>query len=165
MDLWTDTVWRQFAAAIDMMDHAIAACPDRVWDDGATPPNLVWYSAFHAAFFLDLYLSGSVEGFAPPAPFTMSEADPRGVMPERTYTKEELRTYLAHSRAKCRGVMEALTEERARRRHRFPWGELTFAELLLDNLRHVQHHAAQINLLLRQKADVGSPWIATTRKP
>ena len=30
------------------------------------------------------------------------------------------------------------------------------AKLLLYNMRHVQHHAAQLNLLLRQSLDVGS---------
>ena len=28
-----------------------------------------------------------------------------------------------------------------------------FAELLLYNLRHVQHHAGQLNLMLRQETD------------
>src|SRR5947207_4854555 len=120
MNLWQDTVWRQFAAAIDMMDNALAACPDALWDDGSEPPARFWYSAYHAMFFLDLYLSGSDPRFAPPAPFTMSEADPRGILPERTYTKAELRGYLAHSRAKCKAALEAMTDESARARHRFP---------------------------------------------
>ena len=30
---------------------------------------------------------------------------------------------------------------------------MNFAELPLYNMRHVQHHAAQLNLLLRQAAD------------
>ena len=30
-----------------------------------------WYVVYHALFWLDLYLSGAVEGFAPPAPFTL----------------------------------------------------------------------------------------------
>ena len=33
-------------------------------------------------------------------------------------------------------------------------------EILFYNLRHVQHHIGQLNLLLRQKADVAAEWIA-----
>jgi hypothetical protein len=47
--------------------------------------------------------------------------------------------------------MEALTEETALRRCRFPWGEVSFVELLLYNMRHVQDHAAQLSLRLGQK--------------
>ncbi len=64
-----------------------------------------------ASFFLDYYLSESEEGFAPPAPFTLSESDPSGVMPERTYDKDELRTYLEHGRKKCRARIESLTDD------------------------------------------------------
>ena len=31
--------------------------------------------------------------------------------------------------------------------------------LHLYNMRHVQHHAAQLNLILRQVLDKGSPWV------
>jgi len=30
----------------------------------------------------------------------------------------------------------------------FPWGELCFAELLIDNMRHVQEHGAQLRMFL-----------------
>ena len=38
--------------------------------------------------------------------------------------------------------------------------ELTFAELLLYNMRHTQHHAAQLNLILRQETDAAPGWVA-----
>ena len=41
----------------------------------------------------------------------------------------------------------------------FPWGPFIYAELLLYNMRHVQHHAAQLNLLLRQTEHKGSRWV------
>ena len=65
-------VWRQFGAAIEMLGNAIRACPDEIWSDRSRRPEF-WYVAFHTLFFLDLYLSDSVDGFAPPAPFTLDE--------------------------------------------------------------------------------------------
>ena len=165
MDGWNRIVWRQFGAAIDMLDGALAACPGRVWDDPDDPPrSRFWYMAYHCLFFLDLYLTGESEGWHPPAPFTLDEGDPRGLLPERTFAKGELRGYLAFSRRKCRATLEALTDERAGRLCRFPWGEMSFGELLLDNMRHVQHHTAQLNLVLRRKTDSAPPWIASVRE-
>jgi hypothetical protein len=149
---------QQLGASIDMLENALLACPDEVWADRSQPPEF-WYVTYHALFFLDLYLSGSVEGFTPPAPFTLGELDPAGLLPERPYGKDELRAYLEHGRKKCLTVIEALTDERAREHCTFPWGEVSFMELLLYNMRHVQHHAAQLNLILRQKTASAPRWV------
>ena len=159
---WRASLWRQFGASIDMLENAMLACPDELWGDRSQRPEF-WYVVYHTLFWLDLYLSGSVEGFTPPTPFTLVELDPAGLLPERVYTKEELRTYLEHGRQKCRVTIEALTEERARKRCRFGWGEASFEELLLYNLRHVQHGAAQLNLVLRQKTGSAPRWVAQTK--
>ena len=157
---WRDVLWHQFGAAIDMLENAMAACPDELWSDRSRQPEL-WYVAYHTLFWLDLYLSESMEEFAPPAPFTLDELDP-GLMPERPYTKAELQSYLEHGRRKCRAAIEALTDERAGRNCGFEWVDVNGAELLLYNMRHVQHHAAQLNLLLRQTIDSAPRWVRRT---
>jgi hypothetical protein len=168
--LWRPIIWQQFGAAIDMLDNALVACPDELWqaglwDDESAPPGLseFWYVAYHTLFWLDLYLSGSVEGFAPPAPFTLDELDPAGLLPERVYTKDELRSYLEHTRTKCQATIAALTDEQARRPCRIGRGEVSFAELLLYNMRHVQEHGAQLNLLLGQKTRWDPGWVAKAK--
>jgi hypothetical protein len=156
--VWKEIVWRQFGAALEMLENAVLACPAELWGEGGRRPEF-WYVVYHTLFFLDLYLSGSAEGFAPPEPFTLDELDPAGVMPGRVYTKEELSDYLRHGREKCRATVGALTDEGARARCTFRWGEVSFAELLLYNMRHVQHHAGQLNLLLRQETDAAPGWV------
>lgn len=155
-------IWQQFGAAIDMLDNAVRACPDAVWSDRSQDPEF-WYVAYHALFWLDLYLSGSVEGFAPPPPFGLEELDPAGLLPERPYTKDELQTYLKHCRHKCRATIEALTDEQAARPCRLSRGEISFLELLLYNMRHVQEHAAQLSLILGQKIGWSAPWVARAK--
>jgi hypothetical protein len=157
-------IGRQLGAAIDMLDNAMAACPDPIWDDGSGL-HAFWYLAFHTLFWLDLYLAGSVEGFAPPSPFTLEELDPAGVIPGRPYAKAELHGYLTHCRRHLQGTIEGLTEETAGRRCRFGWGEASYLELLLYNLRHVQHHVGQLNLMLRQKAGNAPRWVARGAAP
>jgi DinB superfamily len=151
-------LWSQFGAAIDTLENAMIACPDDLWGDQKREPQF-WYLVYHTLFWLDLYLSDSAEGFAPPAPFTLEELDPAGVLPERAYTKSELQTYLEHGHKKCRTVIEALTDERASERFRSGSVDLSVLELLLHNMRHVQHHAAQLNLILRQTIDSAPRWV------
>lgn len=164
---WRTVIGPQSGAAIDMLNNALRACPDQLWRDPlwnheSERPEFAqfWYIAYHTLFWLDCYLSGSVEGFVPPAPFTLDELDPAGLLPERAYSKDELLVYLQHCREKCRATIEALTDEKARQRCIFAWGEVSFAEVLLYNMRHVQEHAAQLNLILGQKTGSASGWVA-----
>ncbi len=165
--IWKTTIWGQFGAAIDMLENAMRACPAEVWSDPHKRPEWVardvvgfWYVAFHTLFFLDFYLSDSEAGFSPPPPFTLDELDPAGLLPERPYTKDELLGYLEHGRRKCRAAIESLTAARAGERCGFERPDLTVAELLLYSMRHVQHHTAQLNLLLRQHTDAAPRWVA-----
>jgi hypothetical protein len=173
--LWRTMLWKQFGAAIDMLDNAVVACPDElwrqpVWQDQSNPPRSAdfWYVAYHALFWLDLYLFGSAEGFAPPAPFSLEELDPAGVVPQRPYSKAELRPYLASLRKKCHTTIETMTDERACQPVNFRWVEegevVSYVELQLYNMRHVQEHAAQLSLLLGQHGVPGDQidWVART---
>jgi hypothetical protein len=154
-------IWRQFGAAIDMVERAMAACPDALWHDRSKRPEF-WYVAYHTLFYLDLYLSDSIDGFAPPAPFTLDELDPSGPPPEQPYTKDELHRFLTHGRTKCRATIAALTLANVNERLHFPCGDFSRLELMLYNMRHVQHHAAQLNLMLRQAIDSAPGWVART---
>jgi len=100
-------LWRQFGASIDMLENAIAMCPPEVWNTSSK----FWYNAYHCLFFLDYYLTLKPVGFSPPSPFTLSEFDPSGAMPDRVYRKEELLTYLHTNRNKCRELLAGLTDE------------------------------------------------------
>ena len=87
---------------------------------------------------------------------------------ERPVTKEGLRTYLASARQKCRTTLVALTDEQARRPVEYSWSKgqpISFLELQLYNLRHVQEHAAQLNLFLGQHAVPGADlaWVSRAK--
>lgn len=159
-------LWQQFGAAIDMLENAVVACPDSLWEghlwsdstdhplpEGYPPEfDQFWYITYHALFWLDLYLSGvREEDFFPAAPFTRAELDPEAAPPKQPYTKEKLRGYLATTRRKCHDTLVGLTDERASQGVPYPWlGDLTFLELQLYNMRHMQEHAAQLSLFLGQ---------------
>jgi uncharacterized damage-inducible protein DinB len=135
------------------------ACPSthwnrRLWSDHSDlPPESAtfWYITYHTLFWLDLYLTGSLEGFAPPAPFTL----------------DELHGYLVHLREKCQTTIAGLSDGQAHHQVAFRWsGEkpVSFFELLLYTMRHVQEHAAQLNLFLGQNAKaLASDWVSQAK--
>lgn len=164
-----EMLWHQFGAAIDMLGEALRDCPDnlwekKLWDDPADAWvargfSTFWYVGYHALFWLNLYLTGAEEGFAPPAPFDLVEMEAGEQLP-RTYTRAELLGYVEYCRLKCRETIEAMSVERAERLCRFSWGELPFAELQLYNLRHVQEHGAQLRMFLGQQAGKSTEWVS-----
>src|SRR2546421_13062947 len=119
-------LWRQFGAAIDMLENALLACPSSLWKErlwsvppqSEFPPQFAefWYVTFHALVWLDLYLSGvPEEEFAPPAPFAQGVLDSIETLPEQSYNKEELRAYFASMRQKCHTQLLRLSHEQAHR--------------------------------------------------
>ena len=157
---WKNVLWGQLGASIDMLGNAIRVCPDEGWNAGPTD-RAFWYLAYHTLFFLDLYTYGSVEGFSVPPPFTLDELDPAGVYPERAFSRGELLAYQSECRIRVRYAVASLTPELAARHCTFAWREASYAELLLTNLRHVQHHTAQLHWILRQITNSAPPWVAT----
>lgn len=155
-----EMVWRQFAIAIDSFGDALQNCPDELWEERlwedepeqwvAAGFGAFWYLCYHTLFWLDLYLTGAEEGFAPPEPFDLVEMEANEALP-RTYTRAELLGYLKICRQRTQDTINALTPAEANRVCRFPWGELPYAELLLYTMRHVQEHAAQLHLFLGQR--------------
>lgn len=158
MNFWQSIIRRQFGAALDMLGNAIEACPDRVWSSPGQ--HTFWYLAFHTLFWVDLYLSEEDEpGFHPPPPFSLTELD-EGILPERAYSKDELRKYLQHCRKRLDAVIAAMTETWVASSCPVTYRDMSNGELLLYNMRHVQHHAAQLNMLLRQKTDSAPAWVS-----
>ena len=159
------TLWRQFGAAIDTLENVIRACPESLWSDRSRRPEF-WYIAYHTIFWLDLYMSEgeSEKDFRPPTPYTLTELDPDG-RPERIYTLAELMDYLRYSRRKCKESIARLTDESAHNRVAPMRPQLTQLELHMYTMRHVQHHAAQLNLVLRQVTDSATGWVSKTQEP
>ena len=153
-----EMLWKQFGASIDMLENALSAYPNELWNNGSD----FWHRAYHTLFFLDYFLTEEPAGFLPPQPFSLSELDPSGAMPERIYTKDELLSYTAHCRQKCHDLIAGLSAERAAVRWVNEYRNYSMLELLLYNMRHVQHHTAQLNLLLRQGIDNAPAWVAET---
>lgn len=154
-------IWHQFAASIDTCALALRAIPPAHWEAQAR----VRYMAYHTLLFLDYYLTVPPTDFEAGLPYHIvpMEAVPADalddLLPARSYTQAECLAYLQASRAKCKALLSRLSLADLAQ----PWitqpdelapgsvMDFSVLEILLYNLRHLVHHTAQLNLLLRQQ--------------
>jgi hypothetical protein len=159
-----DILWNQFGASIDMLINVISSCPE----DYFITNQRFYYIAFHSTIFLDYYSSIPPKDFSPLLSFTQKEPTERpkeaidDLIPNKIYSKQEIVEYLKQSREKCKQIVYALTDENLN--ERFKEGDeqndmdYPILEILFYNLRHTQHHTAQLNMLLRQDIDKHMEW-------
>jgi len=168
LNMIKESLWKQFGASIDMLKNAILLFPEEYWNTN----HKFFYNAYHCLVFLDYYLTfPAPKNFSAPLPFTISDKIPTGciddLVPDKIYSKQELLDYLDTNRKKCHQVIAGLTEEKLNER----WIEeeehgrdYAVLELLLYNMRHVQHHAAQLNMLLRQEINDAPNWVSRAKE-
>jgi hypothetical protein len=156
--LFKETLWKQFGASIDMLDNAIRMCPDEYWNTD----EKFWYTSYHCLFFLDYYLTLDPSNYISPKPFTYSEFE--GKLPERIYTKDELLIYSKACKEKCHTLLLTFTDEIANKRWVNQYRDYSVFEMLLYNMRHVQHHSAQLNKFLRQNINNAPAWVMQTKE-
>jgi hypothetical protein len=167
INLLKESLWKQFGASIDMLKNAIMRWPEESWDSSTK----FFYNAYHCLVFLDYYITIPAEYFSSPLPFTIKapaeipEDAIDDIIPDRIYSRQELLDYLQLSREKCRQVVGSLTEEKLAERWIEKDSDRNYAvlELLLYNMRHVQHHAAQLNMLLRREINDAPGWVSRTK--
>jgi len=157
-----EMVTAQFGAAIQMLSNAVDACPEKLWNQKNDFSDF-WYIAYHVTFWLDFYLTALPDDYIPYKDFGMSEHDPEGILPERVFSKEEITDYLDHCMAKCKSVLNNLDEVKGNELYTFGTLTLPRFEMMLYNMRHVQHHTGQLNLLLRQQAGSAPKWVRAKR--
>jgi len=163
-----ESLWKQFGASIDMLKNAIALWPEEKWNT----EKKFFYNAYHCLVFLEYYLNIPwKKNFSPSLPFTSADPDKipaeaiDDMIPDRIYSKAELLSYLQSSREKCHALILGLTAEKLVERWVEEDGNRNYSvfELLIYNMRHVQHHAAQLNLYLRQNINNAPRWVSRAK--
>ncbi len=159
------SLWSQFGASMDMLENVLQLCPDTYFESD----RKFFHLAFHSIIFLDYYLTIPPKDFSPVLSFTIKDPNELpdeaigDVFPDRLYSKKELIAYLSFCRQKCRQLISSLTEEQLGQRF-VEEGEkdamdFSLMEILLYNMRHVQHHVAQLNWMLRNEIDEATAWV------
>jgi len=154
-----DVVWRQFGAALTMLRRAIESCPTALWERPSERMGY-WYLAYHTLFFVDHDLHAAAERFESPR-FDTFEYELKDVPPpfRDPYSKQDILVYLDHCLKKVRGVLSSIARDESVQLRGCVRLEVEALEVVLYELRHVQHHAAQLNALLRGASVEPPRWV------
>lgn len=153
----------QYRAAIATLMQCVDLCPDAMWEKPVAK-NSFSESAFHALLFGDLYLGKDSDALRE-QPFhkdhpeifrDYEELEDRA--PQLLYSRSMLKDYSQFVEQKVVDVMNAETETSLAEAVGFEWLDITRAEMHPYNIRHIQHHAAQLILKLRLNTDVDPKW-------
>ena len=167
LETYKQLIANQFDAALCMLDSCVERCPDAIWNSPVA--NLKFCQvAFHALFFADYYLGPPDDDSFRRQPFhrenphifrDYEELEDR--VQVLLYDKPAIKAYLGHCRKQALQVIAAETEESLAAPCGFARKHFSRAELNVLNIRHIQHHAAQLSLRLRLDAHDGVPWVAS----
>ncbi len=161
-----DALVQQFHAALSMLRASVVACPDNRWEAnvGTFP---FWHVAYHTLYITDLYLSPNLGAFAPRS-FHREHYEFFGRLPwppfeevvaDNPFDKRLILDYVQLCREKASASVAAETDTSLSGPSGFDWYKIPRGEFHLNNIRHIQHHAAQMSLALRRSDDIEIGWV------
>ncbi|MCE9634100.1 MAG: DinB family protein [Planctomycetes bacterium] len=161
----------QYHAALAMLRETIDRCPDDLWAGGGHL-NACWQVAYHALFFADFYMQPTSHGWVPWAKHQGNvqygdgipgPADPESKLPlvADPYSRADLLEYWAVCDARVDAAVDGMDLHSPE--SGFSWYPIPKLEHQIVNIRHIQHHAAQLADRLRKSADIGIDWAGARR--
>lgn len=165
-DIIKELLARQYEASLSMLHLAIDRCPDSSWNERVANWKFC-QSAFHVVFFADVYLqpSDDVDALKRQAFHVAHAPDFRDYEemedrpPSLRYDRAFVQRYLQYVRLKAQETIARESPEVLAGPSGFRRRQCSRAELHVYNIRHIQHHAAQLSLRLRLDANVDVPWV------
>ncbi len=166
LQLYKQAITNQYEATLQTLRDSLAACGPEHWNARVCNFSIP-HVAYHTLFFLDLYLSGSEEEFRG-QPFHLQNKEFFNNYDELSFdssetnhTRQAMDRYLHFCRSRVPDVMAAETAQSLARPAHTPWLDIPRAELHIYNIRHLQHHSAQISLRLRLDWQTNIRWVKT----
>ena len=163
----------QYHAALAMFRDAVVRCPNATWLD-TSQRNAFWQIAYHTLFFTDLYLQRDQTSFRgwPGHQANVQQPDGIGGPPEpgsklpvtpQPYSKNDVLQYWDVCSRMVDEAVDGLDLHNPE--SGFSWYQMPKLEHQIVNIRHIQHHGAQLADRLRAAADVGVRRVGKARAP
>lgn len=167
-ELVKKTLLGQYEAALAMLKLRLEVCPDEYWEEKVGAGTLR-QEAYHTLFWTNYYISEHERKFVP------SEYNERGgdeLVPTmcQGLTRTDTLLFIEYSHQNIIASLAKETEVTFQGDSGFPSifrrHPLTRLELHIYNIRHIQHHMAQMSLALRKLSDINRleltlPWVGT----
>mgnify|MGYP000311000649 CR=1 FL=1 len=156
----------QYQASLCTLAHCVARCPEELWHTHVAKYPFC-QSAFHTLLFADYYLEPDPETMRQ-QPFHQENPklfdDYEQLLdrePVSLYERTQIEEYANFCRFKAVRAISAETEESFAAPSKVTRRKCSRAEVHVYNIRHIQHHAAQLILRLRLDTKIDIPWIGS----
>jgi hypothetical protein len=169
LDAYKTLISAQLEAGLCTLGHCIAWCPEAIWHAKVAQYRFC-HVAFHVLYFADYYLQQDPASFRA-QPFHLAtpnlfgelggDEEPLDTPDDLVYPRADVRAYLDFCRRKVLDVIAAETEDTLTAPAKHPRRNFSRAALHVYNIRHIQHHSAQLILRLRLDSDVSVPWVSS----
>jgi hypothetical protein len=143
---------RQFEPSLEMLADIVEACPAALWLDSRYGRPL-WQNVIHALTGVRFWLREASQPFSPPD-FGQGPIPDLDETPSFDVDKQTVTGYLESIRTVAGAFFAALDDERLLAASSV-YNKCTYADLILGQIRHLQHHVGYCNCLL--KAGNASP--------
>jgi len=156
----------QYHASMAMLKQVIESCPDALWGGGNHPAPF-WRVVYHTLFFTHLYLQPNEKAFRPwerhwdqaqflgPLPWPPHDKPKTG----EPHTKAQMLAYWGFCDAMIDGAVDRMDLDDPE--CGFPWYRLPKLDHQINNIRHIQHHAALLSGRLRLACGMDIPWVGS----
>jgi hypothetical protein len=159
----------QYHAALAMLGDAIEQCPDNVWS-ASDHMNAFWQIAYHTLYFTHLYLYPDRSAFRPWKHHQSGvqhpdgipgDPDPNSSLPliPTPYTKVQVLEYWKFCDQMVDDALDKLDLENPDCGFPNYYPGMSKLEHQFVNIRHIQHHEAQLADRLRSAANIGIDWV------
>lgn len=150
-----DILQSQFHATLSMLKQTIERCPNTLWT-APTATRPFWHIGYHVLFYTHLYLAPTGADFTPwqhhrPNYNFLGEtpwSSHRMEEINQPYTKDEILAYLAFCQHEVDTRIHNIDPDAP---SGFDWLPFNKLELMLYNLRHLQHHTGELGDRLGQQ--------------
>lgn len=145
---------RHLDPCLDMLAQVIERCPAELWNL-PSPGAPIWQHIYHTLVGPDFWFRAD-----PATPFEFltfgKDVSPDLDKPSADWlTPDELKAYIQITQRKCREFIEmGRLEETSTLTDVF-----TRLDLVLMQIRHIQHHVGYCNGILRAHGIAGAPWL------
>ena len=135
-----------------MLKQAISKCPAERWNDTQARKKF-WQVAYHALFYCHLYLQDNLKDF-----IAWEKHRKDYEQTGEPYSVEEMLEFFEL----CRQTVEnKVSSQNLDAASGFDWLPFSKLELQLYNIRHIQHHAAELIEWLGANEGIEVDWAGT----
>lgn len=167
----TDILTSQYSASLGMLRNALEKVPDEQWNtEEYNNPN--WQIIYHVLWATKTYLGANIESYIA-FKNAIEGAESLGGKQDWENPEEEIKVDGFHSKSEIISFINDIEsnlqqniEELALEEYSgFEWYLYTRLELHINNIRHIQHHTAEIIERLKAKEITGFSWWADKNPP